>query len=140
VSTPLTILEMSRRSGFSEPTLRYYEKTGLLGAVGRDPETGHRRYDNATVERVEALACLRSSGVSVDGLRDYVRLLAHGTEKAGELRDLFAGQAEQLAAEIERLRVRHEYLTLKAELWAARERGEDDAAIVERVEAVLKRF
>ncbi|MCO8274998.1 MerR family transcriptional regulator [Actinoplanes sp. TRM 88003] len=140
MTTPLTILEMSRRSGFSEPTLRYYEKTGLLGRVDRDPGTGHRRYDGATAERVEALACLRSSGVSVDGLRDYVRLVEVGVEAADELRDLFATQAGQLAAEIERLRVRHEYLRLKQELWAARGRGDDDTDVIRRLNEVLQAF
>ncbi|XVV15082.1 MerR family transcriptional regulator [Actinoplanes sp. CA-131856] len=142
MSRPLAIHEISRRSGFSEATLRYYERIGLLGQVERDPETGHRRYYEATVERVEALACLRSSGVTVEGMRRYVRLLARGDEAADELQDLFAGQAAQLAAEIDRLRVRHEYLTLKAELWAARGRGDADteAAIGDRVQETVRAF
>ncbi|HET6242096.1 MAG TPA: MerR family transcriptional regulator, partial [Arthrobacter sp.] len=61
----LTIQEVARRSGFGEPTLRYYEKIGLLGAVARDESSGHRRYGPATVTRVEALSCLRSSGMTV---------------------------------------------------------------------------
>lgn len=43
-SAELTIQEMARRSGFTEPTLRYYEKAGLLGPVARDESSGHRRY------------------------------------------------------------------------------------------------
>ena len=34
--TALTIQEVSRRSGLSEPTLRYYEEVGLVGPVDRD--------------------------------------------------------------------------------------------------------
>jgi DNA-binding transcriptional MerR regulator len=139
---PFTMQEMSRRSGFSEATLRYYEKIGLLGHVERDPDSGHRRYDTGTADRVESLACLRSSGVTVEGMRLYVRLLAEGNDAAGELRELFADQAGQLAAEIDRLRVRQEYLTRKAELWQARERGDLDAenAAVQQVKEVLLRF
>ncbi len=49
----LTILEASRRSGLSEPTLRYYEQIGLIGPVPRDPSSGHRRYDAAAAEQRE---------------------------------------------------------------------------------------
>lgn len=41
--TAMTIQEVSRRSGLSEPTLRYYEEVGLVGPVGRDERSGHRR-------------------------------------------------------------------------------------------------
>jgi len=137
----LTIREMAQRSGFSEPTLRYYEKIGLLGAVPRDRDSGYRRYDSATAERVEALACLRSSGMSVTGMRRYVDLLAR-PDAAEELRQLFADHADRLAAQIERLQVRHEYLSAKAGLWDARVRhdAEAEANAVTRVKEVLDRF
>ncbi|MCM4082282.1 MerR family transcriptional regulator [Paractinoplanes hotanensis] len=136
---PLTVQEMSRKSGFTEPTLRYYERIGLLGPVGRDPASGHRRYEDDAVGRVAALACLRSSGMTVDGMRAYVELLGRGDEAAEQLRDLFTERAGQLAAEIARLRLRHEYLELKARLWQARMDGdaEAEAGAVERLEEIL---
>ena len=42
--TALTIQEVSRRSGLSEPTLRYYEEVGLVGPI--DPD---HLYDVAVV-------------------------------------------------------------------------------------------
>jgi len=41
--TALTIQDVSRRSGLSEPTLRYYEEVGLIGPIARDARSGHRR-------------------------------------------------------------------------------------------------
>lgn len=123
----LTIQEMARRSGFTEPTLRYYEKIGLLGEVARDESSGHRRYDPATAERVVALACLRSAGVTVGGMRRYLDLLARGDAAAAEQRDLFTAQAEKLAADIEQLQLRLTYLRRKADLWDARHRGDTAA-------------
>ncbi|MET8900003.1 MerR family transcriptional regulator [Streptomyces sp. NPDC048232] len=120
----LTIQEMAQRSGFSEPTLRYYEKIGLLGEVARDASSGHRRYGPATVERVEALSCLRSAGMTVSGMRRYLDLLAQGDSAAAEQRELFASQAQKLAADIEQLQLRLTYLRRKADLWDARVRGD----------------
>lgn len=138
----LTIQEMARRSGFSEPTLRYYEKIGLLGTVGRDETSGHRRYGPATVERVEVLSCLRSAGMAVSGMRRYLDLLAEGDAAAAEQRDLFASQAEKLAADIERLQLRLTYLRRKADLWDARVRGDADAErrAIEDVMRVMDQF
>lgn len=138
----LTIQEMARRSGFSEPTLRYYEKIGLLGAVARDESSGHRRYGTATADRVEALACLRSSGMTVGGMRRYLDLLARGNSAAADQRDLFAGQAEKLAADIERLRLRLTYLQRKTDLWDARARGDAAAEnrAIDEVTRVLEEF
>ncbi|MBQ0851221.1 MerR family transcriptional regulator [Streptomyces sp. NPDC057621] len=132
----LTIQEMARRSGFAESTLRYYEKIGLLGPVARDESSGHRRYGPATADRVEALSCLRSAGMTVTGMRRYLDLLARGDSAAAEQRDLFAGQAEVLAADIEQLQLRLTYLRRKADLWDARVRG-DAAAEKQAAEDVL---
>jgi DNA-binding transcriptional MerR regulator len=40
----LPIQEVARRTGFSESTLRYYERIGLVGPVPRDQSSSHRRY------------------------------------------------------------------------------------------------
>ncbi|WP_369243716.1 MerR family transcriptional regulator [Streptomyces sp. R41] len=133
----LTIQEMARRSGFTEPTLRYYEKIGLLGKVARDESSGHRRYEPTTVDRIEALSCLRSAGMTVSGMRRYLDLLAQGDYAAAEQRDLFASQAEKLAADIEQLQLRLTYLRRKADLWDARVRG-DSAAEKRAIEAVTR--
>ncbi|MEV0379487.1 MerR family DNA-binding transcriptional regulator [Nonomuraea sp. NPDC050643] len=42
-ASPLTIQDVSRLSGLSEPTLRYYEKIGLIDPVDRNESSGHRR-------------------------------------------------------------------------------------------------
>ncbi|MFI9373450.1 MerR family transcriptional regulator [Streptomyces parvulus] len=138
----LTIQEMARRSGFSEPTLRYYEKIGLLGVVERDESSGHRRYTPAIVERVEALSCLRSAGMAVSGMRRYLELLSRGDAAAVEQRELFASQAQKLAADIEQLRLRLTYLRRKADLWDARVRGDlaAEQRAVEDVVRVMDRF
>lgn len=129
----LTIQEVSRRSGLSEPTLRYYEKIGLIESVERDESSGHRRYGAAVVNRIEALACLRATGMSVRDMRDYLRHLdeaARGRDTAAaaaEMSALFERNVERIDAEIERLLVRRNYLRLKADIWSARRDGDQDA-------------
>jgi MerR family transcriptional regulator, copper efflux regulator len=67
--TVLTIQDVSRRSGLSEPTLRYYEEVGLIGPIDRDPSSRHRRYREEDLDTLQALACLRAMGVGIEGGR-----------------------------------------------------------------------
>lgn len=137
---PLTIQEVAQRSGLSEPTLRYYEKIGLIEHVERDESSGHRRYGPAVVSRIEALACLRTTGMSVQDMRAYLANLREGNEAAAEMHALFERNIERIDAEIERLHTRREYLRLKGEIWAARRDGDDEAEkrAVETVVTAMK--
>lgn len=123
----LTIQQVSRRSGLAESALRYYERIGLIDPVPRDESSGHRRYPPDLVAAVEALSCLRSTGMSVRDMRAYVANMRRGPAAAADQRRLFADHAERLRGEIERLRLRERYVSSKAELWAAREHGDTAA-------------
>ncbi|MEV0793600.1 MerR family transcriptional regulator [Kribbella sp. NPDC050459] len=125
--TSFTIQEVARRSGLSEPTLRYYEDVGLVGPIGRDESSGHRRYRSTDVDTLEALACLRAAGVSIEDMRTYLANRSRGREAAAEQRDLLLRHAERIEAEIAAQRVRLAYLRGKAELWDARDRGDEAA-------------
>ncbi|WP_086685274.1 MerR family transcriptional regulator [Streptomyces pseudogriseolus] len=124
----VSIQDMSKISGLSEATLRYYEKIGLIGPVPRDESSGHRRYGGHAVERIEALGCLRATGMSVQDMRDYLRFLDGngdgGDGNATRMRELFERNVSRIQEEIERMHVRRRYLELKAQLWSARERGD----------------
>jgi DNA-binding transcriptional MerR regulator len=123
----LTIQDVSRRSGLSEPTLRYYEEVGLMGPIERDPSSRHRRYREEDLDTLQALACLRAIGVGIEDMRTYQANRARGQEAAGEQRDLLLRHAERIEAEIETLRTHLDYLRAKAALWDARDRGDADA-------------
>ena len=141
--TALTIQEVSRRSGLSEPTLRYYEEVGLVGPVDRDTRSGHRRYADADLDVLQALACLRALGMGIEDMRTYQANRARsGTVVAAEQRDLLLRHAMRMTAEIAALHTRLDYLREKAALWDARAHGDAaaEAAAQQRVHAALSRM
>src|SRR5579863_122896 len=141
--TALTIPEVSRRSGLSEPTLRYYEEVGLVGPVDRDTRSGHRRYDDADLDVLQALACLRALGMGIEDMRTYQANRARsGTAVAAEQRDLLLRHAMRMTAEIAALHTRLDYLREKAALWDARAHGDTaaEATAQRRVHAALSRM
>src|SRR5271168_5007638 len=103
--TALTIQDAARRTGLSEPTLRYYEEVGLIGPIARDPSSRHRRYCDQDIDNLQVLACLRAIGVGIEDMRTYQANRALGHVKAGEQRDLLLRHGERVEAEIERLHV-----------------------------------
>jgi len=146
--TALTIQQVSRRSGLSEPTLRYYEEVGLLGPVDRDEQSGHRRYRDEDLDVLQALACLRALGMGIEDMRTYqanrgrASRSQQGRAVAAEQRDLLLRHAERIEAEIAALHTRLDYLREKSALWDARAHGDAaaEAAAQQRVHAALSRM
>jgi MerR family transcriptional regulator, copper efflux regulator len=141
--TAMTIQEVSRRSGLSEPTLRYYEEVGLIGPVDRDTRSGHRRYGDKDVDVLQVLACLRALGMGIEDMRTYQANRGRGgTAVAAEQRDLLLRHAERIAAEIAALHTRLDYLREKAALWDARAHGDAaaEATAQQRVHAAIGRM
>jgi len=138
----LTIQDVSRRSGLSEPTLRYYEEVGLIGPIDRDASSGHRRYRDEDLDTVQILACLRGMGMGIEDMRTYQANRMRGRAAAAEQRDLLLRHADRVEAEIETLRTHLDYLREKAALWDARDRGDADAEAQawQRIRVVVDRM
>jgi MerR family copper efflux transcriptional regulator len=141
-SETLTMQDVSRQSGLSGPTLRYYEEVGLIGPIQRDPSSRHRRYREQDLDTLQALACLRAMGVGIEDMRTYQANRMRGHEAADEQRDLLLRHATRIEAEIETLTTHLDYLRAKAALWDARDRGDGDAetAANQRVQEMLPRL
>jgi DNA-binding transcriptional MerR regulator len=74
----LAISEVAGATGLSTHTLRYYERAGLmLEPVDRSSST-HRRYSDADVRWMVFLTKLRSTGMSIARMREYVELARQG--------------------------------------------------------------
>jgi DNA-binding transcriptional MerR regulator len=65
----MRIKEVAERSGFSPPTLRYYEEIGLLPEPARTP-AGYRTYDEATLTRLAFIARAKQLGCRLDEIAD----------------------------------------------------------------------
>ena len=68
---PLAIGEVSRRSGFSVKSLRFYERRGLLAPSGRSPG-GYRLYTEADLHRLEFVREAKALGLALDQIRELM--------------------------------------------------------------------
>ncbi|MCH3958900.1 MAG: MerR family transcriptional regulator [Selenomonas sp.] len=97
----MTIKEVSEKYGLSADTIRYYERIGLIPHVPRK-DNGIRDFDESSCGWVEFIKCMRSSGVQVEALVEYVTLFfKNGTEEARK--DILVEQRARLQEQYEQL-------------------------------------
>ncbi len=58
--------DLSRRSGYSTHTLKYYLRLGLFEEIGRSPETNFRYFDDSTLKRLAKIKNLRARDFSLN--------------------------------------------------------------------------
>ena len=69
----MTIKEVSEKFGIRQDTLRYYERVGMIPPVTRTAG-GIRNYQESDLGWVELALCMRSAGLPVEAMIEYVRL------------------------------------------------------------------
>jgi len=89
--------ELSRRTGLSVKTIRFYSDEGLVPEASRTA-SGYRRYDSAALARLEFVRTLRELGLDLATIR---RVL----DQRADLRAVAQAHADALAAQIRLLRV-----------------------------------
>ena len=93
----MKIAEVSERYGLSSATLRYYERIGLLPPVNR-AESGIRDYSELDTRRVEFVKCMRSAGLPIEVLIEYIALVQRGDDTISARKTILQGQRELLVA------------------------------------------
>ena len=93
----LDIGEVSRQTGMSASTLRFYEEIGLIRSVGR--RGLRRQFDARVLERLALIALGRTAGFS---LEEIARMFAPDGKPRIDRR-LLAARAEELDRRIRRL-------------------------------------
>lgn len=73
----MTIKEVSERYAVSADTLRYYERIGMIPPVHRT-DGGIRDYTDADIGWVQLAICMRSAGLPVEVMIEYLKLYQAG--------------------------------------------------------------
>ena len=66
--------DLSRITGHSIHTLKYYSRIGLLEEIGRSPETNFRYFDDSSVLRLKNIRELRTRGFSLREITEELRV------------------------------------------------------------------
>lgn len=102
----LKISELSRASGVSAETIRYYERNGLLPAAERG-SNGYRRFGTEALETLAFIKTCRSLGFSIEETRQLAALLqrpADNCRRADELAAAHLRQVEEKIRQLQKIR------------------------------------
>ena len=91
----MTIKEVSEKYDISADTLRYYERIGMIPEVTRNAN-GIRNYQESDLGWVELAICMRSAGLPVEALIEYVKLFQNGNSTFAARLQLLQEQREKL--------------------------------------------
>ena len=112
----MKIAEVSERYGISADTLRYYERIRLIPTVNRNG-SGIRDYNEIDMRRVDFIKCMRSAGLSIELLIEYVGLVQQGDGTIEARKDILKEQREQLAGRIKEMQKTLDLLDHKIEVY-----------------------
>ena len=112
----MKIAEVSERYGISIDTLRYYERIGLIPPVNRNG-SGIRDYSEIDLRRVEFIKCLRSAGLPIEVLIEYVGLVQQGDQTIEARKEILIEQRQLLAARMAEMQQTLDILDHKIEVY-----------------------
>ena len=112
----MKIAEVSEKFGISSDTLRYYERIGLIWPVNRN-SSGIRDYNEIDLRRVDFIKCMRSAGLPVEVLIEYVGLVQQGDKAIEARKAILKEQRELLVARMKEIQKTLDLLDHKIEVY-----------------------
>lgn len=90
-----SIQDISKKTGLTISTLRYYDKEGLFPNLERK-ESNYRVFTELEVETLKIIACFKKAGLSISEIRKYMELIKKGDDTLKERLDIMVHQKEAL--------------------------------------------
>src|SRR5512147_413193 len=112
----MKIAEVSEQYGISSDTLRYYERIGLIPPVNRNG-SGIRDYSELDIRRVEFAKCMRSAGLPIEVLIDYMELVQQGDRTIAARKEILKEQRDLLAERVQEMQKTLDLLDHKIQVY-----------------------
>jgi DNA-binding transcriptional MerR regulator len=112
----MKIAEVSEQYGISSDTLRYYERIGLIQPVNRN-NGGIRDYSELDLRRVQFIKCMRSAGLPVEVLTEYIKLVQQGDQTIEARKEILKEQRVLLLARMKEMQKTLDILDYKIEVY-----------------------
>ena len=98
-----TISEVAKKLGLTAPTLRFYDKEGLLPFVDRSA-SGIRMFKDADFEWLRLIECLKATGMPIKDIKQFIDWYMEGDSTLRQRRDMFHERKRIVEVQIEALK------------------------------------
>lgn len=83
----MNISTVAKEMSLSPSTIRYYERIDLLPPITRN-EAGVRTFSEEDLKWIDFIACMRTAGLSLDVLKQYIDLVREGDATLEERKEI----------------------------------------------------
>jgi DNA-binding transcriptional MerR regulator len=97
-----TVKDISTKTGITAHTLRFYEKQGVLPYAERT-EQGIRMYNESSIEWIETILALRSTGIPLAELKLYVDLYKEGDSSLKKRKEIMNNHKVKVEEQMQQL-------------------------------------
>lgn len=97
-----SIGEISKMTGLPISTLRYYDKEGLFPDIDRSTG-GIRVFTDNEIGAIKTIECLKSSGLSIQEIKQYMQWYKEGDDTLQKRHDLFYDRLTALEEQMKEL-------------------------------------
>ncbi|HYE81306.1 MAG TPA: MerR family transcriptional regulator [Clostridia bacterium] len=112
----IRIGEVSKITGLSYHTLRYYEDIGLIRNIARDGQ-GNRDYTEGDIKWVNFLLRLRITGMPINDVIYYAELYYSGDQSISKRIELLSSYKDRLTGEMKKIQNSIDFLANKIEFY-----------------------
>lgn len=116
---------LSKKTGLSVDTIRYYERIGLMPEPDRNA-SGQRDYDTTTLAWVAFLLRLKATGMPISEMQTYAELRSAGERTTGQREALLSAHRDRVLARIAQLTADLEALDAKIETYRNMAKSNDE--------------
>ena len=96
----MQIGEISKKTGLSISTLRYYDKHGLLQNIGRS-NGGIRKFDDKDLEALRIILCLKTSGMKISEIKQFMDWCNEGDATINKRLNMYYEQEKNINKQID---------------------------------------
>ncbi len=114
-----SIREVSRRTGLSAHTLRYYEKEGLLASVNRT-SGGFRQYSDGDLEALGLICCLKNTGMPLQEIARFLALTREGDRTLEERVTLLREHRDSMVRRMQEMQQSLDKITWKLDYFSGK--------------------
>lgn len=97
-----SIGEVANNTGIAISTLRYYDREGMFPNIGRS-NGGIRVFSDIEIDTIRVIECLKSSGMSIKEIKEFLLWCQDGDNSLQKRRDMFHNRFEEVQKQMEAL-------------------------------------
>ena len=107
-----TMKQTCEKTNLTYETLKFYCNQGLVPNVKRDPHN-HRIFDDRDIAWIQSLNCLKSCGMSISEMKEYIALCLAGESTIPERKIILAVKRQTLVTQLQQVQDCIDYIDWK---------------------------